>query len=443
MPHGRKTDRDLPTYGLRRTVGGDEFRVGSLEVPQLSFQSVIFGIGNLWGVISVIGRAVRFNLLHQLLVASAGIGSRASHVSIESRSSDVGGPLPVARSQSSRHTCDMTFTSSSTPQPALSPGAIEAAADAIAPHVRRTPQIEIPGDTLGLDYKLVFKLEYLQVTGAFKARGAVHYVATQEIAPTGIVAASGGNHGAAVAYAAQRFGHEAHIFVPTTANPSKVERLVDLDANVHLVGTTYPEALEASREYLTDHEATSIAAFDDPVVMAGAGTVAREFDLDTRGHGGLDAMLVAVGGGGLAGGAAVWCEDRIPVIGCETVGTASYAAALEAGQPVPVPISGVAADHLGATVGAAPWAAMRAADVQSVVVTDQDVLAAQARLWRLLRVVVEPGVAAPFAALLTGRFKPQPGSTVGVVLCGANVTLPYGNTHTPNAPANLDVAQEV
>lgn len=302
---------------------------------------------------------------------------------------------------------------------------IEAAAGSIAPHTRRTPVIEIPGETLGLDVTLVFKLEYLQVTGAFKARGAVNYVATQPIARTGIVAASGGNHGAAVAYAAQRFGHDAHIFVPTTANPAKVERLVDLHAHVHRVGSTYPEALDASIEYLREHEATSIAAFDDPVVMAGAGTVAREFDLQTREAGGLDVMLVAVGGGGLAGGSAVWCEDRIPVVGCETVGTASYAAALEAGNPVPVPISGVAADHLGATIGNVPWAAMRAAGVRSAVVTDEDVLHAQSRLWRLLRVVVEPGVAAPFAALLTGRFRPESGSRVGVVLCGANVVVQY------------------
>jgi len=317
---------------------------------------------------------------------------------------------------------------------------IDAAAAAIAPHVRHTPVIEIPGETVGLDATLVFKLEYLQVTGAFKARGAVHYVATQEIAPTGIVAASGGNHGAAVAYAARRFHHDAHIFVPTTANPAKVERLVDLHAHVHSVGTTYPEAYEASLAYLAEHEATSIAAFDDPVVMAGAGTVAREFDLDTRAGGGLDAMLVAVGGGGLAAGSAAWCGERIPVIGCETVGTASYAAALEAGGPVPVPISGVAADHLGATIGHLPWATMSAAGVRSVVVTDDDVLAAQSRLWRLLRVVVEPGVAAPFAALLTGRFRPPAGARVGVVLCGANVVVPYSaaptaDPHTPGVGA--------
>lgn len=306
------------------------------------------------------------------------------------------------------------------------PAQIEAAAHAIAPHVRHTPVIEIPGDTLGIDATLVFKLEYLQVTGAFKARGAVHYVATQPIAPTGIVAASGGNHGAAVAYAAQRFGHEAHIFVPTTANPSKVERLIHLGAHVHRVGATYPDAREASYAYLSEHEATTIEAFDDPVVMAGAATVAREFEADGASAEGrpLDVMLVAVGGGGLAGGAAAWCGDRIKIVGCETVGTSSYAASVDAGEPTSVPISGVAADHLGAQIGRVPWAALSRHHVASAVVTDDEVLDAQSRLWRLLRVVVEPGVAAPFAALLTGRWKPEPGARVGVVLCGANVVNP-------------------
>lgn len=302
---------------------------------------------------------------------------------------------------------------------------IEAAADAIAPHTRRTPIIEIDGDTVGIDATLVFKLEYLQVTGAFKARGAVNYVATQGISPAGVVAASGGNHGAAVAYAARRFGHEAHIFVPTTANPSKVERLTDLGAFVHQVGATYGDALDASEAYLEENHATSIAAFDDPVVMAGAATVTRELDLAAAAGGGLDAVLLACGGGGLVGGAAAWLGTTVPVIACETAGTASYAGAVEAGHPVTVPISGVAADHLGARqIGAVPWEALSSVGARSIVVSDSEVLAAQARLWRLLRVIVEPGVAAPFAALMTGAFVPPAGSRIGVVLCGANVVMP-------------------
>ena len=309
----------------------------------------------------------------------------------------------------------------------VTPADIDNAAAAIAQHVRHTPLIEVPGSTIGLDVTLVFKLEFLQVTGAFKARGACHYVATQPIADAGVVAASGGNHGAAVAYAAREFGHEAHIFVPTTANPSKIERLVGLGAHIHSIGETYGDAKDAAAEYLIENHATSIEAFDDPIVMAGAGTCAREFDLDSRTAEGrpLDAMMLAVGGGGLAGGAAAWCGDRMRIVGCETVGTASFAAAVEAGHPVDVPISGVAADHLGARrIGNVPWRALSEAAVESVVVTDADVSAAQARLWRLLRVIVEPGVAAPFAALMTGRWVPEPGSRIGVMLCGANVVAP-------------------
>lgn len=315
----------------------------------------------------------------------------------------------------------------------VTPHDIDLAAAAIAPHVRHTPVIEVPGTTIGIDATLVFKLEFLQVTGAFKARGACHYVATQPIADAGVVAASGGNHGAAVAYAAREFGHQAHIFVPTTANPSKVERLVSLGAHIHSIGETYGDAKDAAAEYLLQNHATSIEAFDDPIVMAGAGTCAREFDLDTRTAGGaaLDAMLVAVGGGGLAGGAAAWCGDRMQIVGCETVGTASFAAAVEAGHPVDVPISGVAADHLGARrIGDVPWRALSDAAVETVVVTDHDVTEAQSRLWRLLRVIVEPGVAAPFAALMTGRWVPEPGSRVGVVLCGANVVGPASQIRT-------------
>lgn len=302
---------------------------------------------------------------------------------------------------------------------------IDAAALAIAPHTRRTPIIEIDGDTLGMDATLVLKLEYLQVTGAFKARGAVNYVATQPISPAGVVAASGGNHGAAVAYAARRFGHEAHIFVPTTSNPSKVERLRDLGAHVHSVGFTYGDAADAAAAYLDKHEATSIAAFDDPVVMAGAATVTKELDEAAASGGGLDGVLLACGGGGLAGGAAAWLGNRVPVVACETTGTASYAAAVEAGEPVTVPISGVAADHLGARqIGATPWEALSAVGALSAVVSDEDVLAAQSRLWRLLRVIVEPGVAAPFAALMTGAYVAPAGARIGVVLCGANVVTP-------------------
>jgi threonine dehydratase len=252
---------------------------------------------------------------------------------------------------------------------------------------------------------------------------------TQSIADSGVVAASGGNHGAAVAWAAQRFGHTAHIFVPTTANPAKVARLLDYGADVRQIGAVYGEALAASREFLVERHATSIHAYDDPVVMAGAGTCARELDLDAPG---LDAVLVACGGGGLSGSTAAWYGDRTEIVVVETDGTATYASALERGEPVDVDISGVAADALGATkLGANPWAALQRVEATSVLVSDDALLAAREHLWRWLRIVIEPAAAAPIAALMTGAWRPpQRSGRVGVVVCGANTTVdlsPHSN----------------
>jgi threonine dehydratase len=305
--------------------------------------------------------------------------------------------------------------------PSVTPGQIEAAAGVIAPFVRRTPVLMVPGDEIGIDARLVLKLEFLQHSGSFKARGATHFVATQDIAGNGIVAASGGNHGAAVAWAAQRFGHAAHIFVPTTANPAKVARLNDYGADVHQVGDVYGDALAASREFLSSHDASSIHAYDDPIVMAGAGTCARELDLEVPG---LDAVLVACGGGGLSGSTAAWYGERTEVVVVETDGTATYAAALANGAPIDIEVSGVAADALGATrLGSHPWDALHRVGATSVVVSDADVVAARRQLWRWLRIVVEPAAAAPVAALITGAWRPTPGDRVGIVLCGANTTF--------------------
>jgi len=315
----------------------------------------------------------------------------------------------------------------------VTPDDIERAAEVTRGLLRRTPTIEIPGDEIGVDARLVFKLEYLQHSGSFKARGASHFVATQPIADSGIVAASGGNHGIAVAWAAQRFGHDAHVFVPTTATPAKVAKLRALGATVHEVGDVYSDALGASRRHLEEHHATSIHAYDDPVVMAGAGTCAREFDLDAPG---LDAVLLACGGGGLSGGNAAWFGDRAETVAVETHGTASYATARTRGGPVDVTISGVAADALGAThVGATPYLALRSVDATSVVVDDADVVAARLHLWNWLRIVVEPAAATPLAALMSGAWAPRSaGDRIGIVLCGANTAL---DLTPPPAAANL------
>ncbi len=304
----------------------------------------------------------------------------------------------------------------------VTPADIESAAAVIGPFVRNTPILTVPGDEIGIDATLVLKLEYLQHSGSFKARGATHHVCTQHISDEGLVAASGGNHGAAVAWAARRFGHPAHIFVPTTATPTKIARLREYGAQIHQVGDVYDDALAASRDYLATHRATSIHAYDDPVVMAGAGTCARELDLAAA-H--LDAVLLACGGGGLSGSTAAWFGDRAEIVAIETAGTATYAAAVEHGGPIEIQVSGIAADALGATrLGAHPWQALHAVGATSVVISDEAVVAAREHLWRWLRIVVEPAAAAPIAALMTGAWRPRRGEDrVGVVLCGANTTV--------------------
>ncbi len=300
---------------------------------------------------------------------------------------------------------------------ALDPADIEAAARRLAPHVRTTPTMHVAGSEIGVDAELVLKLEFLQHSGSFKARGATNALLTRPVAPEGVVAASGGNHGAAIAWAAQRFGHVANIFVPTVAAPAKVERLTGYGARVHRVGDVYADALAAADAFCEAHDVTTVHAYDDPVVMAGAGTCARELESQA---GGLDALLLACGGGGLSGGAASWLGDRVEVVACETPGTSTYAAALRHGGPVDVTISGVASDALGATrLGSWPWQALASAGATSVVVPDEAVLAARQLLWDWLRVVVEPAAAAPIAALTEGAWMPG-GRRIGVVLCGAN-----------------------
>ncbi len=294
--------------------------------------------------------------------------------------------------------------------------------DAIAPFVRTTPVLEVPGSEIGIDATLILKLEYVQQSGSFKGRGAAHFLATQPIADAGIVAASGGNHGASVAWAAQRFGHDAHIFVPTTAAPAKLQRLESYGATIHMAGDVYADAYAASQSFLAEHHSTSIHAYDDPVVMAGAGTCAMELDAQT---GDLEAVLLACGGGGLSGGAASWFGDRVEIVACETHGTATYASALGHGAPVDIDVGGAAADALGATrLGTHPWHALSSVGATSVVVSDDAMLAARDLLWDWLRIVVEPATATPLAALIGGQWRPSsPTSRVGVVLCGANTTL--------------------
>jgi threonine dehydratase len=298
---------------------------------------------------------------------------------------------------------------------------IEEAAKRIEQLVRRTPAITVDGSQLETAGTVSLKLEQLQHSGTFKTRGASNFMLSNEISPAGVVAASGGNHGAAVAWAASQLGHKATIFVPTISAPAKVDRLLSYGADVRQVGAVYAGALQASVEHQASSGATPIHAYEDPAVMAGAGTTGRELEDQVAP---MDAVLVACGGGGLAGGIATWLGARTRVIACETEHTDGYAQALAAGQPVDVHVSGIAADALGATrIGDLAWEQLSAVGAASVLVTDDEVAQARMVLWDRFRILVEPSAAVPIAALLTGRYQPSPTDHTGVIVCGANTKL--------------------
>ena len=292
----------------------------------------------------------------------------------------------------------------------------------------------VPGEQLDIDadvdagsgVTVSLKLEYLQHSGTFKGRGAMHFMLNNQIAGAGVTAASGGNHGAAVAWAARELGHRATIFVPTISAPAKVARLRSYGAEVVQVGAVYAESLEACDAHQAETGATGIHAYEAHDVMAGAGTTGREFEAQVGDAGlpPLDAVLVACGGGGLVGGIASWFGSEVAAVACETQTTTAYASAKAAGEPVHVDVSGVAADALGAsTIGSLAFQALEAADAQSVTVPDQAVTSARQLLWERFRVVVEPSAAVPIAALASGAWQPPAGAHVGVVVCGANTGL--------------------
>jgi len=295
---------------------------------------------------------------------------------------------------------------------------IDDAATAIAPHVRRTPAFALAPGSLGVAAPLVLKLESLQRAGSFKARGAFAKLLLSDVPAAGVAAASGGNHGIAVAHAARALGVPAEIFLHAGTAPAKRARVAAEGAVIHLVGTSYAEAEAACRAHVAATGALWIPAYDDALVVAGQGTVARELDEDEP----IDTLLVAVGGGGLIGGCAAWFAGRVRVIGVETRGTATLFEALRAGEPVDVAVSGLAADALGARrVGAVPFAlAARHVD-RVVLVGDDDLVRAQRRLWSELHIAAEPASAAGLAALTVGAYQPAEDERVGVVICGGNV----------------------
>jgi threonine dehydratase len=292
--------------------------------------------------------------------------------------------------------------------------------DVIASYIRHTPVLHASGRDVGLaPFPLTLKLEFTQHGGSFKARGAFANLLTRSIPPSGVVAASGGNHGIAVAYAAMRLGIPAAIFVPTVSSPVKIARIRAYGANVVITGDRYADALDASERYAAESRALPIHAFDQIETLLGQGTLARELGNQVPNQA---TVFVAVGGGGLIGGVAAWyAGTNTRVIGVEPTGAPTLTEALKAGRPVDAPAGSVAADSLAPRRVGELMFPIAQRDVDRVLlVDDDDIVRAQEVLWDVFRLVLEPGGAAAFAAILSERYKPSSDEHVVVVLCGGN-----------------------
>jgi threonine dehydratase len=299
--------------------------------------------------------------------------------------------------------------------------AIAGTYERIRSHVRRTPVLAVDGADLGLPgIRLSLKLELAQHAGSFKTRGAFANLLGRQVPATGVAAASGGNHGAAVAYAAMRLGHKARIFVPTISSPAKVARIRSYGADLAIGGSAYAEALAACESWTAASGALPIHAFDQPETMLGQGSVGLELESEAPD---LDTLLVAVGGGGLIAGIAAWYAGRIRIVGVEPRLAPTLTMALAAGGPVDAPTGGIAADSLAPRrIGAQVFPIVRRHVDRCVLVEDADIGKAQHALWEHARIVAEPGAAAPLAALLGGAYAPVKGERVSLVVSGANTT---------------------
>ena len=300
---------------------------------------------------------------------------------------------------------------------------IAEAAARIAPFVRKTPVMDIT--VAGIEKPVCLKLELFQHTGSFKPRGAFNNLIGAKIPKGGVAAASGGNHGAAVAYAAKTLGIAARIFVPTISSPAKVARIASYGATIVQEGANYQAAVGLCQDYVRDSGALNIHAYDMETTLAGQGTLARELEEQAPD---LDRILVAVGGGGLIGGIASWYQSKSKIVGVEPGTCNCLHAALAAGDTVTIKPSGLAADSLGASSAGSLMFPIAQEFVDHVaLVSDEDIRNAQRHLWTNAQVVTEPGGAAAFAALLSGACKPAKNERVGVIVCGANTPLDVFN----------------
>ena len=302
----------------------------------------------------------------------------------------------------------------------IGPREIAEVREIIRPHVRVTPVVELRGGELGLgDFPITLKLELLQHSGSFKVRGAFANLLMRKIPAVGVVAASGGNHGAAVAYAAMRLGVPAKIFVPTVTSPAKVARIRAYGAELAIGGDLYADALAASEAWIAQTAALPLHAYDQTETLLGQGTLGLELAEQAT----VDTVLVSVGGGGLIGGVAAWFAGSVKVVGVEPKSAPTLTEALKAGRPVDAPAGGIAADSLAPRrVGELMFPIARAHVARVALVSDEAIRRAQEVLWSAVRIVAEPGGAAAFAALLSGAYAPAAGERVGVVVCGGNST---------------------
>jgi len=291
---------------------------------------------------------------------------------------------------------------------------ILAAWDRVLPFVHRTPVMD--SDAFGPD--LAFKLEHLQHTGSFKARGAMNSVLSMDVPDAGFVAASGGNHGAAVAWAATKAGHKAKIYVPEIAGPTKIDLIKSLGGDLVVVPGAYSNALDAALEYEQQTGAAQIHAYDAAMTLAGQGTVMAEWEDQGLN---ADTILIAVGGGGLIGGAMAWTQGARKIVAVEPANAPTLHKALAQGAPTNVDVSGIAANALGARqIGGLCFDLATAQGIPSVTVTDDAIADAQRALWDKLRLVTEPAGATALAALISGAYVPAKDERVAVLLCGAN-----------------------
>jgi threonine dehydratase len=296
---------------------------------------------------------------------------------------------------------------------------IEAAYQLIQPHVRRTPLLIVEGEDFGIDgARLVLKLELFQHSGSFKARGAFANLLMRDVPDAGVVAASGGNHGAAVAFAASKLGMPARIFVPVVCSESKIERIRSYGAELVVGGDRYADALAASEAFAASSGALTIHAYDRRETLLGQGTLGLELEGQSPE---IDSLLIAVGGGGFIGGVASWYSGRVKIVGVEPEEAPTMTRALAAGKPIDAPAGGIAADSLAPKrVGELTLPIARDHVAEVVLVSDEAIAKAQKALWDKTRIAAEPGGAAALAALLSGRYRPAPGERVGVVVCGGN-----------------------